>query len=95
MEDGTAMDIDVAIVPYFLQVGFPYAVVGGVWYVALRFVQAYERCGVRAEEYHALTERVRLLEDVVDRVEDRVDRSDEVQRFTTSVLAARLTNGNR
>ena len=43
----------------------------------------------------ALTERVRLLEDVVDRVEDRVDRSDEVQRFTTSVLAARLTNGSR
>ena len=89
------MEIDVGIVPYFLAAALPYAVIGGVWYVALRFVQAYERRGVRAEEYHALTERVRLLEDVVDRVEDRVDRSDEVQRFTTSVLAARLTNGSR
>jgi hypothetical protein len=89
------MDIDVAIVPYFLNVVAPYAVIGGVWYVALRFVQAYERRRVRVEEYYALTERVRILEDGLDRVEDRVDRSDEVQRFTTSVLAARLTNGNR
>ena len=77
--------------PYLLEQLFTYAVTAAVCYIALRFVQAYERRGVQAEQYHALTERVRTLEDVLDHVEDRVDRSDEVQRFTTSILAARLT----
>ena len=71
------------------------AVTAAICYIALRFVQAYERRGIQVEQYHALTERVRTLEDVLDHVEDRVDRSDEVQRFTTSILAARLTSGSR
>lgn len=80
---------------YLLSRLYLYAVTAGVLYIAFRFVQAYERRGVQSEQHQALTERVRMLEDVVDHVEDRVDRSDEVQRFTTSVLAARLTTGNR
>lgn len=80
---------------YLLSRLYLYAVTAGVLYIAFRFVQAYERRGVQADQHQALTERVRMLEDVVDHVEDRVDRSDEVQRFTTSVLAARLTTGNR
>jgi hypothetical protein len=83
------MDIDLAVVAFFLDAAFPYVVLGTFAYVALRFVRAYEQRGIRANEHYALTERVRLLEDVVDQVEDRVDRSDEVHRFTTSVLAGR------
>ena len=83
------------ILAYLLEQGFAYAVTAAICYIALRFVQAYERRGIQVEQYHALTERVRTLEDVLDHVEDRVDRSDEVQRFTTSILAARLTSGSR
>lgn len=89
------MDFGYGYLPYLLSHAYTYAVTAGVWYLALRFVQAYERRGIQAEQHQALTDRVRTLEDIVDRVEDRVDRSDEVQRFTTSVLAARLTTGNR
>ena len=83
------MDFGVAIVPYFLSEALPYAALCGFGHIALRFVRAYEQRGVRANEHYALAERVRMLEDVVDQVEDRVDRSDEVHRFTTSVLAGR------
>ena len=76
----------------FLSEFYTYAVTAGVGYLGVRFVQAYERRAIRAELYHALTERVRTVEDTLDHVEDRVDRSDEVQHFTTSILAARLSN---
>ena len=87
------MDTSLGVLPFLFTELYPYVMTIGVWYVALRFVQAYERRGVEVEAHHALSDRVRILEDVLDRVEDRVDRSDEVQRFTTSVLAARLGSG--
>jgi len=63
--------------------------------VAWRFVRAYERRVVASDQFMALADRVRVLEDVMDQVEDRIERADEVQRFTTSVLAGHVTNNSR
>ncbi len=66
----------------------PYATIGWA-YLAWRFVRAYERRAAQPDQITSLAGRVRLLEDALEQVEDRVNRSDELQRFTMRVLAGR------
>ncbi len=89
------MDIGLGVVSYFLGETTPYAVFAGGGYLAWRFVRAYERRAASPDQLNALADRVRILEDVIDQVEDRMDRSDEVQRFTTRVLAGHVSNASR
>jgi len=89
------MDIDIGVLSYFLGEVTPYAVIGGTGYLAWRFVRAYERRVVAPDQFTALADRVRVLQHVMDQVEDRIERADEVQRFTTSVLAGHVTNNSR
>ena len=89
------MDIGISVLPYFLGELTPYAVIGSSGYLAWRFVRAYERRVASPDQISALTDRVRILEDVMDRVEDRIERADEVQRFTTRVLAGHVANNPR
>ena len=67
----------------------PYATVGWAGYLAWRWVRAYERRNLRRRELSAMSARVRLLEDSIDEFERRMRRSEDVHRFTTSVLAGR------
>jgi hypothetical protein len=89
------MDIGISMLPYFLGELTPYAAMGGSAYLAWRFVRAYERRAASPDQLSALSDRVRILEDVMDQVEDRIDRADEVQRFTTRVLAGHVANNSR
>jgi len=89
------MDIGIGVLSYFLGEGAPYAVIGGTGYLAWRFVRAYERRAASPDQISALSDRVRILEDVMDQVENRIERADEVQRFTTRVLAGHVANNPR
>lgn len=88
------MDYSLAsdVVTYILSEGTSFAVLGGAGYLAWRVVRAYERRTISPDRLDALTDRVRLLEDAMDNLEDRADRSDELHRFTTRVLAGHVTN---
>jgi len=89
------MEFVPSILSYLLSEAAPYAVFAGGGYLAWRFVRAYERRSVSPDRLDAITDRVRILEDAMDHIEDRVDRCDEVQRFTTRVLAGHVTNTAR
>jgi len=89
------MDIGISVLSYFLGEATPYVVFAGGGYLAWRFVRAYERRSAAPDQLNALADRVRILEDVVDEVEDRIDHADEVQRFTTRVLAGHVANAPR
>jgi hypothetical protein len=89
------MDLGLGVLPYFLSEVAPYTVIGGAGYLAWRFVRAYERRVASPDQISALSDRVRILEDVMDQVEDRIGRADEVQRFTTRVLAGHVSNNSR
>ena len=89
------MELGTSLVSYFLGEAAPYAVFAGGGYLAWRFVRAYERRSAPPDQLTALADRVRILEDVVDQVEDRIERADEVQRFTTRVLAGHVANAPR
>jgi hypothetical protein len=89
------MDIGISVLPYFLSELAPYTVIGGTGYLAWRFVRAYERRAASPDQINALADRVRILEDMMDQVEDRIERADEVQRFTTRVLAGHVANDSR
>lgn len=89
------MDLGLGVVSYFLNEATPYAIFAGGGYLAWRFVRAYERRAAAPDQLDALADRVRILEDVMDQVEDRIDHADEVQRFTTRVLAGHVANNSR
>ena len=67
----------------------PSAAVAWGGYLAWRWVRAYERRNIRRRDLSAMAARMRLLEDGLDDVERRMRRSEDVHRFTTSVLAGR------
>ena len=67
----------------------PYATLAWAGYLAWRWVRAYERRNMRRRDLSAMSSRLRLLEEGVDDHERRLARSEDVHRFTTSVLAAR------
>lgn len=73
----------------------PYAALGWAAYLAWRWVRAYERRNLRRRELSAMSARVRLLEDSVDEFQRRMSRSEDVHRFTTSVLAGRAALDHR
>jgi surfactin synthase thioesterase subunit len=89
------MEMTIGVLSYFLTEATPYAVFGAGGYLAWRFVRAFERRSIPPDQLNALADRVRVLEDVVDQVEDRVERADEIQRFTTRVLAGHVANTGR
>jgi hypothetical protein len=89
------MDLAFSVLPYLLTEGTPYAVVVGAGYLAWRFVRAYERRAVAPDRFDAVSERVRVLEDSMDELESRADRSDELQQFTSRVLAGHVANTRR
>ena len=86
------MEFVPSIVSYLLSEATPYLVFAGGGYLAWRFVRAYERRSITPDRLDGLVDRVRLLENAMDHLEDRVERCDEVQRFTTRVLAGHVTN---
>lgn len=89
------MELGIGLLSYFLGEATPYAVLAGGGYLAWRFVRAYERRSASPDRLDSLADRVRILEDVVDQVEDRIERADEVQRFTSRVLAGHVANASR
>ena len=74
---------------FYLSALVPYAVLAWAGYLAWRWVRAYERRSIRRRDLSAMSARVRLLEDSIDDFERRMARSEDVHRFTTSVLAGR------
>lgn len=89
------MNVDIGLLGYLLTDGMPYVVIGAAGYFTWRFVRAFERRGEVPEQTGTLAERVRMLEVGLDHLEARIDRSDELHRFTTSVLAGRAINERR
>jgi hypothetical protein len=73
----------------------PYAALAWASYLAWRWVRAYERRNIRRRDLSAMATRVRLLEESIDDFEHRMRRSEDVHRFTTSVLAGRAELSNR
>ena len=83
---------------FYLSALAPYAAAAWAGYLAWRCVRAYERRNIRQRDVSALAARMRMLEESVDDFERRMTRSEDVHRFTTSVLAGRAalaaeTNG--
>ena len=89
------MAMGAGVLSYILSEATPYAVFAGGGYLAWRFVRAYERRATAPDQLLALAERLRMLEDGMDHIEDRVERLDDVQRFTTRVLAGHVANAPR
>ena len=89
------MDVFLPTWPVYLMQLFPYAALAWAGYLAWRWVRAYERRNVRRRELFVMSTRVRLLEDSVEEFERRMARSEDVHRFTTSVLAGRAALDNR
>ena len=87
------MDIEVPWTLY-LSALTPYAALVWAGYLAWRLVRAYERRNIRRRELSAMSARVRLLEETIDDFERRMVRSEDVHRFTTSVLAGRAEISN-
>ena len=81
--------------PYYLELIAPYATVAWAAYLAWRWVRAYERRNVRRRDLSAMSARLRILEEGLDDHERRLVRSEDVHRFTTSVLAGRATLDSR
>ena len=78
----------------YLSAFVPYAVLGWAGYLAWRWVRAYERRNIRRRDLSAISTRMRMVEDSVDDFERRMRRSEDVHRFTTSVLAGRAALDN-
>jgi hypothetical protein len=89
------MDLAFSVLPYLLTEGTPYVVFAGAGYLAWRFVRAYERRAIAPDRFDTVSERVRVLEDAVDELESRADRSDDLQQFTSRVLAGHVANTRR
>ena len=64
-------------------------------YLAWRWVRAYERRNLRRRDLSAMSARIRMLEESSDDFERRIRRSEDVHRFTTSVLAGRASLDDR
>jgi hypothetical protein len=76
------------LVPLLLWALFWLGVVGGGGYLLLRAVRALEaRSGGGASG--ALADRVRVLEDALQRMEGQMEELAEAQRFTTRLLSER------
>ncbi|HEX6790274.1 MAG TPA: hypothetical protein VF247_03110 [Candidatus Krumholzibacteria bacterium] len=83
------MDIAYPWWTVYLPAVAPSAAVAWAGYLAWRWVRAYERRNIRRRDLSAMSARMRMLEDGLDDVERRMRRSEDVHRFTTSVLAGR------
>ena len=79
---------------FYLPALVPYAVLAWAGYLAWRWVRAYERRNIRRRDLSAMSARVRMLEESIDDFERRMRRSEDVHRFTTSVLAGRAALDN-
>jgi hypothetical protein len=80
---------------FYLSALAPYTALAWAGYLAWRLVRAYERRNIRRRELSAVSARMRMLEESFDDFERRMARSEDVHRFTTSVLAARHANARR
>jgi hypothetical protein len=89
------MDMAFPTWSFYLAQLFPYAAVGWAGYLAWRWVRAYEGRHLRRRDLYVMSTRVRVLEDSVEEFERRMARSEDVHRFTTSVLAGRAALDNR
>ena len=89
------MDLDIPVWPFYLRQLLPWVAVAWAGYIAWRWVRAYERRSLGRRELSTMSTRVRLLEESVDDFERRMARSEDVHRFTTSVLAGRAALDNR
>lgn len=80
--------------PFYLSSFAPYIALAWAGYLAWRWVRAYERRNFRRRDLSAMSVRMRLLEESIDDFERRIARSEDVHRFTTSVLAGRAALDN-
>jgi hypothetical protein len=84
-------DLVVSWFPYLAIGGWLALVAGGI-YAVRRFLRAYERRSAAGQDLTALADRVRLLEDALERVEANVEQLAEAQQFTTRLLEERASS---
>jgi hypothetical protein len=78
---------------YLLNEVMPYGMAGGAGYLAWRLVRAYERRGAATMTVVSeLRGRVKLLEDVVERIDESLGQTVEAQQFTTRLLMSRAVS---
>lgn len=65
------------------------AILGGGFYLAARFIRAFEQRGANRGELEELRERLRRLEETSESIGTEVQRLDEAQQFTTRLLTER------
>lgn len=84
---------DYLFLSYLLNEVVPYSMAGGAGYLAWRLVRAYERRGVATMTVVTdLRGRVKLLEDVVERIDESLGQTVEAQQFTTRLLMSRAVS---
>jgi hypothetical protein len=72
-----------------LSILFWVALAGGGFYVAMRFVRAFEHRSLEREELRAVREELGRLQDAMDETNREVERLTEAQRFTMKLLTDR------
>ena len=86
------MDIAYALVPPWMSEMLWFGFWSGAAYLSLRTVRAYERRSMEQEQLGALRERIRSVEDAVEKVERTTVELVEAQRFTTRLLTERCVS---
>jgi hypothetical protein len=74
-------------VMFVLSIIFWVVLLGGGFYLALRFVRAFELRGVERQELQDLREQVLRLEEAMDAVARDMERLGEEQQFTMKLLS--------
>jgi hypothetical protein len=82
------MDSDFASV-YLLSEITSYLMAGGAGYLGWRLVRAYERRTTASTTLSELRGRVKMLEDVVEQMDQTLGQTVEAQQFTTRLLLSR------
>jgi hypothetical protein len=77
------------MVPYILSEVMSYLMAAGAFYLAWRFVRAYERRVTAADHVSSLSARVGLLEESFGEIEARVADTNEAQRFAAELFLSK------
>lgn len=79
------------MMPFFflLSMLFWIAVIGGGFYLALRFLRAFENRGSAGPELQDMRKRMAQLEESFESMNKRVEQIGESQEFTTRLLTDR------
>ena len=78
---------------FILPVLFWAAILGGGFYLAIRFLRAFENRNSGGPELEEMRRRMAQLEDAFDAMTKRVEGIGESQEFTTRLLTERSGSG--